>query len=199
MKLKLLKLDNTVSDVEIKFEVKSSENLESDLALIARVKNQAQKQGTKLAKGRSEVRGHKAKPYKQKGTGRARQGSTAGPHQTGGGISHGPKQDYTSLSLNKKFKGVVLKRFLADYISNNQLSFIDLTGDNKAVRAFFSTDVKTLVIFSKDNVLTARSVSNLQKVSSLNMQNLSVFNVINYERILVDVNSKDELVNILNS
>jgi large subunit ribosomal protein L4 len=193
MKVKVLKLDNTASDVDFNFEVKSSENLEQDLGVIARVKAQA--------KTRSEVRGHSAKPFKQKGTGRGRQGSTKGPHFVGGGIAHGPRQDYSSLKLNRKYKSVALKRFLADYISNEKLSFVDLSGktDAKSVRNFFSNGGKTLVVYSKDSIETLRAVRNMPHVDSVNVQNLSASNVINYERVLVDVLSKEELLNKVNN
>jgi len=201
MKVKVLKLDNTASSVDFNLEVKSSENLEQDLAVIARVKAQAEKQGTKKAKTRSEVRGHSAKPFKQKGTGRGRQGSTKGPHFVGGGIAHGPRQDYSSLKLNKKFKSITLKRFLADYISNDKLNFVDLSGKNapKDVRNFFSDGTKTLVVYSKDSIETLRSVRNMPHVESVNVQNFGAFNAFNYERILVDVASKEDLLNLLNN
>lgn len=201
MKVKVLKLDNTTSDIDFKFEVKSSENLEQDLAIIARVKAQAEKQGTKKAKTRSEVAGHAAKPFKQKGTGRGRQGSTKGPHFVGGGVAHGPRQDYSSLKLNRKYKSIALKRFLADYISNEQFSFVDLTGKStsKDVRNLFANGEKTLVVYSKDNVDLVRATRNLAHVDSVNVQNVSAFNVVNYTRILVDVASKDDLLNLLNN
>jgi large subunit ribosomal protein L4 len=198
MKVQVLKLDNTASDVDFDIDVKSSENLDLDLAVIARVKAQAEKQGTKKAKGRAEVRGHAAKPFKQKGTGRGRQGSTKGPHHRGGGISHGAKQDYTSLRLNKRYKSVVLKRFLVDLISNDRFSFVELDGDKKALRGLLTGDVKTLVVYAVGSREKVYAVRNLPNVELLNVSNVSPFNIVNYQRVLVDVNSKEEILNLIN-
>src|SRR5688572_10330331 len=106
MKVKVLKLNNSSSQIDLKIEgeARTQGRLMRDVALVARVRNQANKQGTKKAKTRTEVVGHSAKPYKQKHTGRARQGSTKGPHHRGGGVAHSILPDFKKLSINKKQK-----------------------------------------------------------------------------------------------
>lgn len=197
MKVKVIKSNNVVEevDVAVKEEVVLSE---AEVALISRVRNQAQKQGTKSAKTRSEVVGHSAKPFRQKGTGRARQGSTKAPHHVGGGVAHGPKPDFTKLNLNKKFKSLVLKKMLVESIKNDGLSFVDVKGANKGLRKAVGNDVRTLVVLNKENNDAIKFLRNLSNVDVLRWDQLSSFNLLNFKNILVDSDCKDELVNLLN-
>lgn len=198
MKVNVLKLDNTTSStIDVNFADETA-TTSFDVALINRVKNQALKQGSKKVKTRSEVRGGKAKPYKQKGTGRARQGSLNGPHQTGGGVAHGPKQDTTKLKLNKKYKSVALSRVLKDYINGNKLSLVELSEDKEALRSFFSNYNKALFVYSDRNFEGLKYLRNLPNIKSVNMSDMSLFDLVNCQNILVDTNLKDTLLKVLN-
>jgi large subunit ribosomal protein L4 len=198
MKLKVLKLNNSSTEVSVDVnpEVKL-ENLDYEVALLNRVKNQAEKQGTKKAKGRSEVRGHGKKPYKQKHTGNARQGSTKGPHMRGGGVAHGPKLDWTKLDLNKKAKKAYLQRLLVNSISKNELNFVELEDKKEELRKFFVGQPKSLMIYSDKNKDKAVLVRNLSNVKLLNFNSINPFDLISQSNILVDLDSKEELLNIL--
>jgi len=201
MKIKVLKFDNTSSTIDVNLgdEKDLNVNIDRDIALINRVKNQALKQGTKAVKTRSQVRGGKAKPFKQKGTGRARQGSTNGPHQTGGGVSHGPKMDTTSLKLNKKYKSLVLKKLLVNHISNDVLSLVEVDSDQKKIKQFFTSYDKSLFVYAPQNIDSLKYLNNLQGVDLVNITRLSVFDLLNFKNIFVDAQAKESLLNILNS
>lgn len=197
MKLTVLKLDNTSSTIDV--EINNEEvNVGYDVAVINRVKNQGLKQGSKKVKTRAEVRGGKAKPYKQKGTGRARQGSIVGPHQTGGGVAHGPRQDTTKLKLNKKYKITAKSRLVSELIRNNKLSLLDMQGDKKALRNFFGNYAKSLLVYNDKANEDLRAMSNLSHVDTVHIDEMGLFNLIGYQNIFIDMNSKEKLLSILN-
>lgn len=185
---------DVVFDLEVK-EVKPLTNL--DLATVTRVRNQNEKQGTKKVKDRSEVRGHAAKPFKQKGTGRARQGSTKGPHHVGGGIAHGPTMDTTKLKLTNKYKSLILKKMLVESINNENLMFVDLTADKKTLRNQLNEEGKVLVVFSPTHSETVRGFRNVSNLELLGVLKLSTYKILNYKTLLFDIECKDELAKIL--
>lgn len=198
MKVKVLKLDNTTSTVELKIEKSlDSNDLSTGLALINRVKNQAQKQGTKLSKTRSDIRTGTSKPYRQKGTGRARQGSSKGPHFVGGGVAHGAKPDFTKLALNKKHKAVILRDFIFSMLSDETMQFVELGTDSKKLRDLLNDSNKTALLYSKDSTKLVLALRNLPNVDLMEMSSLSPFNLVNHKRVLVDESLKEDLVNIL--
>lgn len=195
MKVSLLKSDGKLSEVEIEgiFDVSVSDYA---LAVVNRVHGQNAKQGTKKVKTRSEVRGKAAKPYRQKGTGKARQGSTKAPHFRGGGVAHGPTPDYHRLRLNRKFKRSVLKGILSKYISGNSFAFIDLSNDVRNLRKELSKE-KSLVIYSLANRENTKVFRNLENVDLLPASSLSPSLILNYRKIYLDIDEKERLVDIL--
>ncbi len=198
MKVNVLKLDNTTSNIDVDLELSGlSANVSYDLALINRVKNQAEKQGTKHAKTRSEIRTGTKKPYRQKGTGNARQGSTKGPHFVGGGVAHGPMPDTSKLKLNKKYKSVALKKIVAAKLQDDSLKFVELGSDKKALRTFASALPKSLLIYSKDSKELVRSIQNVPGIELLEVESVSPTSIVNYAQVLIDVNSKEEFEKIL--
>ena len=137
--------------------------------------NANQRQGNKSTLTRSEVRGHAAKPYRQKGTGNARQGSTKGPHYTGGGVVFAPKPRDFSKKVNKVKKQVALLSALSARASEKQLTILDKfevasakTKDaQKFLDAFkFSGSVLVVTANAGDNeLLASRNISSLQVAS----------------------------------
>jgi len=157
------------------------------------------RQGTASTKTRAEVRGGGRKPFRQKGTGRARQGSTRAPHMVGGGVVHGPKpRDYTK-KVNKKVRKLALKSALAVKINNGDLIVLDdFTLDVPKTKTFVNfakvlnfAGEKQLFIadynedtFNRD-VNLDYSVRNIERVMSLDSRNLSIFWLIKQDKIVV--------------
>jgi large subunit ribosomal protein L4 len=191
MKVDLIKKDGKTSQIDLKIKDHSELN-ETHKALLARVLNQNKKQGTKLAKVRSEVRGRAAKPFRQKGTGNARQGSRKGPHMRGGGVAHGPKQDFTKLTLNKKFKKASLRGFLTEKIETGYLKLVDM---DKKTRNLVSP--KSLFVYSKENKELARIYRNIADLKIIEFNSLSSLSALQYSNIYFDSLLKEKLEGIL--
>lgn len=146
----------------------------------------AARQGTAKVKNRGEVSGAGRKPFKQKGTGNARQGSIRAPHMTGGGIVHGPvPRDYTQRTP-KKMIAAALRGSLSDRARNGRVHVITdvVSGETpstkaaKAVLAQFAADANILLVVDRTDELTIKSVRNLQNVNSLDAGQLNAYDVL---------------------
>ena len=145
-----------------------------------------QKQGTSSTKTRSEVRGGGAKPWKQKGTGKARAGSNRSPLWKGGGVIFGPKPKLNMLKLNKKERKLAIQTLL--YNKRNSLLIIDniedeiTTSKTKVLINIFKNwgvelDKKVLIIVSRKTLslkLSIRNIKNIELISALNLNTLSL-------------------------
>ncbi len=144
-------------------------------------------------KTKGEVRGGGKKPWKQKGTGRARQGSTRSPQWVGGGITFGPRseRDYTK-KINRKLKQAAFAMTLSDKVANDRLVLVEgLTAKDGKTKAIAATVAKlpvkgklALVTSTKDEML-ARSVKNLQKVHLYGTGNISMTDVIHADYLVM--------------
>ena len=146
----------------------------------------ARRQGTHSTKNRGEVRGGGAKPYKQKGTGRARQGSTRAPQFTGGGVVHGPQpRDYTQRTP-KKMKAAALRGALSDRARHGRVhvvsSFVSgdvpSTQDDVAALANLSSRKHVLVVLERQDALTWKSLRNCERVHLLVTDQLNTYDVL---------------------
>jgi large subunit ribosomal protein L4 len=146
----------------------------------------AARQGTHSTKTRGEVRGGGKKPYRQKGTGRARQGSTRSPQFVGGGVSHGPQpRDYTQRTP-KKMKAAALRGALSDRVRDEQLFVVSslVTGEKASTKdarvalAALTEAKKVLVVLTRDDELNTLSVRNLDNVHVLWPDQLNTYDVI---------------------
>ena len=145
----------------------------------------AKRAGTHSTKTRSEVRGGGAKPWKQKGTGRARQGSTRGPHWIGGGVAHGPKPRDYSERTNKKMKRLALNSALSDRASDEKIVVVDSwsfdapsTKGAAAALAALGVEGKSLVVLDRGDELAWKSFRNLTGVHLLPSDQLNTFDVL---------------------
>ncbi|GAA5147235.1 50S ribosomal protein L4 [Microbacterium pseudoresistens] len=146
----------------------------------------AARQGTHSTKRRGEVSGAGRKPFKQKGTGNARQGSIRAPHMTGGGIVHGPKPRDYSQRTPKKMIAAALAGALSDRFRGERLhvveSFgIDGTPSTKAAAAYLAEvapSKNVLIVTERDDELTVKSVRNLPYVHVLSFDQLNAYDVI---------------------
>jgi large subunit ribosomal protein L4 len=146
----------------------------------------AARQGTHSTKRRGEVSGAGRKPFKQKGTGNARQGSIRAPHMTGGGIVHGPKPRDYSQRTPKKMIAAALLGALSDRARGERLHVVDSFGvegapSTKAAAAVLAELAPTknvLVVVERDDELTLKSVRNLAYVHVLSFDQLNAYDVL---------------------
>ena len=146
----------------------------------------AARQGTHSTKRRGEVSGAGRKPFKQKGTGNARQGSIRAPHMTGGGIVHGPKPRNYSQRTPKKMVAAALLGALSDRARGGRLHIVDSFGikgapSTKAAAAVLSSLAPTknvLVVITRDDELSVKSVRNLAYVHVLTFDQLNAYDVL---------------------
>ena len=162
----------------------------------------AGRQGTHSTKTRGEVRGGGAKPYRQKGTGRARQGSTRAPQFVGGGTVHGPQpRDYTQ-KVNKKMKVAALRGALSDRARNERIHVITelvegQTPSTKSAREFLqaiSDRRKFLVVLSREDVAGHKSIANLQNVHAVAPDQLNTYDVLDADELVFSVETLNSFV-----
>lgn len=150
------------------------------------------RRGTASTKNRSEVRGGGAKPWKQKGTGRARAGTNSSPIWVGGGIVFGPAPRDYSFSLPKKMKVAALKSALSDKLENKEIIIIDklLLEKNKTSKMVeilknLQAFKKPLIITEKEESIIALSVRNIKGAQVLPVSKINTYDLINHEKIII--------------
>ncbi len=141
--------------------------------------------GTQSTKTRSEVRGGGAKPYRQKGTGNARQGSTNTPHYTGGGVAHGPKPRSYAQRTPKKMIKQALRSALSDRASDGKVLVIDAWGFESPktkhaanALAALGVDGRTLVVLERSDAMAALSFRNIPEVQIIQSGELNAYDVL---------------------
>lgn len=150
-----------------------------------------QRQGTKSAKTRAEVRGGGRKPWKQKGTGRARQGSIRSPQWTGGGVVFAPKPRDFSFKLNKKVKRLALKSALTSRVNEGKFIVLDelklneiKTKEMQKVLDNLKVN-KGLVVIENGNKNVVLSTRNIPNVKTASVNTINVYDIIKYETFVV--------------
>lgn len=162
----------------------------------------AARQGTHKTKTRSEVRGGGRKPYRQKGTGNARQGSIRAPQYAGGGIVHGPVPRDYSQRTPKKMKAAALRGALSDRVSADRLhvvtEFVEGQKPSTAgVRDFLGTlsdRKKILIVVGREDVAAWRSVANLDHVHPIAPDQLNTYDVLHADDVVFSVEALDAFV-----
>ncbi len=151
-----------------------------------------QRQGTKSTLTRSEVRGHAAKPWRQKKTGRARHGSTKSPEYTGGGVVFAPKPRDFSKKMNKTAKRLALLTALSKKLELGNLivlkDFVIESGKTKDANAFlkaFGLNGKTIVVGSANSAETLRATANISSLEAISIDSLSTYNVVANKNVLL--------------
>lgn len=149
------------------------------------------RQGTHQAKTRSEVRGGGAKPFKQKGTGRARQGSSRSPILKGGAVVHGPRPRDYSYTLPRKVKQLALKSALSYLLANKKIFVVDSlsseTGKTKELaKRFLDFGLKKAVLIdNKETPLFKQAASNLYKFCYYSSKGINVHDLLKYETLIL--------------
>ena len=170
------------------FGVEINEHL-VHMAVLQQLANK--RQGTQKAKTRSEVRGGGRKPWRQKGTGHARQGSTRSPQWTGGGVVFAPTPRDYSFKLNKKEKRAALKSALTSRVVENKFVVVDeLKLDEIKTKKFVEVlkilnVEKALVILNDMDEKVIASAANIPTVKTTQTNELNVFDVLKYDTVVV--------------
>ena len=154
--------------------------------------NANQRQGTKSTLTRSEVRGHAKKPWRQKGTGRARQGSTKGPQWTGGGVVFAPKPRDFSKKVNKQAKRMALLSALSAKLADKNLTVLDKfevssakTKDAQKFLDAFKFKGNVLVVNAGNSENELRAVSNIPNLETVDVSLLNVYEVVANKNVVL--------------
>lgn len=171
------------------FGVEVNEHL-VHMAVVAQLANK--RQGTQKAKTRSEVSGGGRKPWRQKGTGHARQGSTRAPQWTHGGIVFAPKPRDYSFSVNKKVKRLAMKSALSSKVADGQIIIVDEINLNeyktKAVAEMLKaigSEKKALIVLPEVNDKVIASARNIPGVKTAQVNTLNVYDILNADKFIV--------------
>ncbi|MCI1283895.1 50S ribosomal protein L4 [Lacticaseibacillus songhuajiangensis] len=171
------------------FAIEPNENVVFDAIIMQRA---SLRQGTSKVKNRHEVSGGGRKPWRQKGTGRARQGSIRSPQWRGGGIVFGPHPRSYSYKLPKKVRRLALKSVLSEKVNENALVAVDAlsfaapkTADFAKALKNLKADEKTLVVLESGNDNAALSARNLPNVKVVEAEGINVLDIVNAKKLVV--------------
>ena len=202
MKKQLLNMKNdNVGDILLDKSIFGIKVFPDIIHQYIRYQNAKSRQGSHKTKSRSEVSGRGKKPFSQKGTGNARQGSSKPPNFRGGAVSMGPVVRDYSFSLNKKEKKLALKSALSSKILEDKIIFIDTFKIDNFKTKSLNLKLKkfdcssALFIYSDDGIDNNFKLasSNIPKVSILNQKGLNVKDIILYDKIFIEQKSVDQI------
>lgn len=195
-KVKDITLKDSVWNIEI------NEPVMHDAIVLARA---SLRQGTASTKTRSEVSGGGRKPYKQKGTGNARQGSTRSPQWPGGGIVFGPKPRKYDKKQNRKERRLALRSALSSKLRDNELVVVEnLNLENNKTKTFnemlknVKVNGKALVVFADDNENLFLASRNNNKVAVVAFDEINVLDLVATDYLLIDESSVKKIEEVLN-
>ena len=202
MKKTILNLKNkSVGDIELDKTIFGIKKLPDLIHQYIRYQNAKSRQGSHKTKSRSEVSGRSKKPFSQKGTGNARQGSNKPPNFRGGAVSMGPVNRDHSFNLNKKEKKLALKSALSVKATQDKIFIIDTFEVKSFKTKDLFTDLKNfdyesaLFIYSEkglDNNFKLAS-SNIPRISVINQKGINVKDLITFDKIFIDQKSVNEI------
>ncbi len=151
-----------------------------------------QRQGTQSTLTRTEVRGGGKKPWRQKGTGHARQGSTRAPQWRHGGIALGPKPRSYRFSLNKKVRQLAIKSALSSKVLENEMIVVDtITVDEFKTKNMVNmlkaigADTKTLIVLDSADKKVIKSANNIEDVKTTQVNTLNVYDILNCNKFVI--------------
>ena len=189
-----------VSSVDLKEEIFGIEPNEAVVhsVLVNFLANQ--RQGTQSTKTRAEVRGGGRKPWRQKGTGRARQGSIRAPQWIKGGIALGPKPRSYRYSLNKKEKQLAIRSVLSSKVLEKELTIVDKLElkeikTKSMVKAFADLKLsgKTLVVLPEKNLNVQASTNNIEGAKTILVNEINVYDLLKYTNLVLPVDTVKKL------
>ncbi|MEC1259908.1 50S ribosomal protein L4 [Bacillus swezeyi] len=195
---------STAGDIELNdsvFGIEPNESVVFDAILMQRA---SLRQGTHKVKNRSEVRGGGRKPWRQKGTGRARQGSIRSPQWRGGGIVFGPTPRSYSYKLPKKVRRLAIKSALSSKVNDNNLIVLEdlsldtvKTKEMAAVIKGLSIEKKALIVTADQNETVALSARNLPGVTVVEANGINVLDVVGHEKLVMTKAAVEKVEEVL--
>ncbi|ADG40843.1 MULTISPECIES: 50S ribosomal protein L4 [Leuconostoc] len=200
-KVAVLKQDGSqAAELELNdavFAIEPNNTVITDAVLMQRA---SMRQGTHAVKNRSAVSGGGRKPWKQKGTGRARAGSIREPQFRGGGIVFGPSPRSYAYRINRKAYQLALKSVLSQKVAEGKLVVVDAltfeapkTQDFKKVLTNLAADTKTLVVVDENNENAILSARNLANVQVMTTKGINVLDVVNADKLVIVQSSIEEI------
>ncbi|CAM3896221.1 50S ribosomal protein L4 [Alkalicoccus chagannorensis] len=204
-KVTLFKQDGSqAGDIELAEGVFGIEPNESVLYEAVIMQQASRRQGTHKAKDRSERRGGGQKPWRQKGTGRARHGSTRSPIWVGGGVTFGPTPRSYGYKLPKKQRRLALKSALSSKVSEDNIRVVEelnfespKTKEMKAVLASLSADTKTLIVTADQDEAVALSARNLPGVLTVTASGVNVLDLLTHEKLVITQEAVKQVEEVL--
>ncbi|MBU5365312.1 50S ribosomal protein L4 [Enterococcus devriesei] len=201
----LFKQDGTQNgDITLNEEIFGIEPNESVVYDAIVMQRASLRQGTHAVKNRSAVRGGGRKPWRQKGTGRARQGSIRSPQWRGGGIVFGPTPRSYSYKLPKKVRRLAIKSVLSEKVAENNLVAVEAlsfdapkTKEFKQVLTGLSIDSKVLVVLETENEVAGLAARNLSNVTVTTSNNVTVLDVVANDKILATQTALTQIEEVL--
>ena len=189
-----------VSDIELSdkvFGIEPNENIVHSV-LVNYLANQ--RQGTQSTKTRAEVSGGGRKPWRQKGTGRARQGSIRAPQWIKGGIALGPKPRSYKYRVNKKERRLAIRSVLSSKVLEKELTVVDKlelkeikTKTMVKALADLKVEGKTLIVLPENNKNVLMSSRNIEGVKTITANNINVFDLLKYKNLILPVDTVKKL------
>ena len=189
-----------VSDVELNenvFGIEPNENIVHEV-LINYLANQ--RQGTQSTKTRAEVRGGGRKPWRQKGTGRARQGSIRAPQWIKGGVALGPKPRSYKYTINKKEKRLAIRSVLSSKVLEKELTVVDKLElkeikTKSMVKAFADLKLsgKTLIVLPEKNLNVQASTNNIEGAKTILVNEINVYDLLKYTNLVLPLDTVKKL------
>ena len=181
--------------------VEPNENVVFDAVVIQRA---SLRQGTHAVKNRSAVSGGGRKPWRQKGTGRARQGSIRSPQWRGGGIVFGPTPRSYAYKLPKKVRRLAIKSVLSQKVLDGDLVVVDgLSFDAPKTKAFLNVldglkvNDKALVVLEDGNDVAAKAARNLPNVKVVPAEGINVLDAVNYKKLILTQSALQKIEEVL--
>ena len=181
-----------VSDIDLKEEVFGIEPNEAVIHSVLVNYQANQRQGTQSTKTRSEVSGGGRKPWRQKGTGRARQGSIRAPQWIKGGIALGPKPRSYKYTVNKKERALAVKSVLSSKVLDNELVVVDSipmkeikTKEMVKTLSNLKVEGKTLIMLPEKNENVQKSARNIENVKTTLVETINVYDLLKYNKLVV--------------
>lgn len=193
-----------IGDIELSDAVFGIEPNEHVLHQVVVMQLASLRQGTHSTKTRGEVSGGGAKPWRQKGTGRARQGSIRTPHWVGGGTVFGPKPRSYKYKLPKKVRRLALKSALSSKVKANEMIVVDdlqiekpKTKEMVAILANLSAEGKTLIVTGDYNETVTLSARNIPGVKTIEARQVNVLDVLKYDKMIMTKGAVERVEEVL--
>jgi len=200
-KIELYNIDgDIVGEIELKDEIFGAEVRTELLNLVATNQLANRRQGTQSTKTRGEVRGGGKKPWRQKGTGRARQGSIRSPQWIKGGVAMGPKPRSHKYTLPKKVKQQAMKSALSSKVNDEKLIVLQsLDFDNiktknmVKVLSNLNVDSNALIVLKNKNESISKSARNIPGIKTIVVDSINVYDILKYDSFIITIDAVQKI------